>query len=420
MAGSAVFATLPCAFAVLACTGENAPSTGVTGDVPTTVISEEEILGAPAFTLVEDLRIGAADGPPEYQLFRVGDIAVGPDDELYVLDTGNDEVRVFDSAGAYIRTIGRSGEGPGEFQSPLVLAVAGDTVVVTGFRDYHVFTSDGTLLGSERATGNDFPPTVMDLAATTAGWTTLLQPRRATPRPRPGPSQDTTHIARFNVAGVGQTDRSGVSLFGNRIVLVPGPSTYALGQPGFIMTPLFEPIPQVGLSSTGEVYVATGDGYEILVYDPEGTHRATIIGEVERIPATDADLDRMIEIELARYADLPRPLTGESAMVVEMLENEGTSVGHAPYRPVLGSLMVDADGSVLVQRLDLDPNPLESGDDVTWDLLDPERRIVGRIVVSANITPRLLREGMVYARVVDDMGVQSVARFRVEPAADRT
>jgi sugar lactone lactonase YvrE len=46
------------------------------------------------------------------------DMAVGEGGAIYVLDTGNQRIQVFGSDGRYLRTIGRRGQGPGEFQSP--------------------------------------------------------------------------------------------------------------------------------------------------------------------------------------------------------------------------------------------------------------------------------------------------------------
>jgi hypothetical protein len=40
----------------------------------------------------------------------------GPDGNLYVLDTGDSTIKVFSPEGAHLRTLGRKGEGPGEFQ----------------------------------------------------------------------------------------------------------------------------------------------------------------------------------------------------------------------------------------------------------------------------------------------------------------
>lgn len=68
--------------------------------------------------LVEELRIGAALGtePDAPELFgRVLSLALDEDERTYVADYQANEVRVFDREGNFVRTIGRQGEGPGEF-----------------------------------------------------------------------------------------------------------------------------------------------------------------------------------------------------------------------------------------------------------------------------------------------------------------
>ena len=49
-------------------------------------------------------------------------ITMGPEGNLWVADTGNHRIQVFDSGGAPVRTIGRRGIGPGELNGPEGLA----------------------------------------------------------------------------------------------------------------------------------------------------------------------------------------------------------------------------------------------------------------------------------------------------------
>jgi len=68
--------------------------------------------------LVEELGIGAAIdiGPDAPELFSfILSLAVDEDEQTYVADYQANEIRVFDREGNFVRTIGRQGEGPGEF-----------------------------------------------------------------------------------------------------------------------------------------------------------------------------------------------------------------------------------------------------------------------------------------------------------------
>jgi hypothetical protein len=73
---------------------------------------------APELDAVEELRIGQLDGPEEYTIGNVEGVAVAEDGGIYVLDAQARTIRVFDAAGRHVRTIGRSGEGPGELKQP--------------------------------------------------------------------------------------------------------------------------------------------------------------------------------------------------------------------------------------------------------------------------------------------------------------
>jgi len=100
-----------------------------------------------AAVLVEDLRIGVLDGPDEYIFGDV--VAVAPDREggLYAFDRQVPALRQYDSAGRYVRTLGRRGSGPGEYQSVSGVVVAEDGRVWThdaGLHRVTIYGQDGT------------------------------------------------------------------------------------------------------------------------------------------------------------------------------------------------------------------------------------------------------------------------------------
>lgn len=74
-------------------------------------------------------------------------VAVDKDGMVFVSDTFNDRVEVFDADGKFIRTFGKPGDGPGYFARPKGIAVDGDghVWVADGVQDrVQVFTPKGS------------------------------------------------------------------------------------------------------------------------------------------------------------------------------------------------------------------------------------------------------------------------------------
>ncbi len=94
-------------------------------------------------------------GGEKHTLTTPGDFAwptnvgVDKDGNLYVSDTLNDRVEIFDAEGNFIRTFGKPGDGPGYFARPKGIAIDGDGhvwVADSVQSRVQVFTPEGKLL----------------------------------------------------------------------------------------------------------------------------------------------------------------------------------------------------------------------------------------------------------------------------------
>lgn len=142
-------------FGLLAGCGEGADPTlhPVVRDSADALIHEfpAEVLERPASIRLPEapaVRIGVIEGAPEYQWTRPVAAARLSDGGFAVLEQVPAEVRVFDRSGRFLHRVGTGGEGPGEFRSPVGLAVlAGDTILVwdRGAQRLSWFAIDGTL-----------------------------------------------------------------------------------------------------------------------------------------------------------------------------------------------------------------------------------------------------------------------------------
>lgn len=73
----------------------------------------------------EELVIGVLEGDDEYMLARPTGLWL-TEDEIFVLDSQENEVRVYDHEGVFQRRFGQAGQGPGEFEQAVALVGDGD------------------------------------------------------------------------------------------------------------------------------------------------------------------------------------------------------------------------------------------------------------------------------------------------------
>ncbi len=94
-----------------------------------------------AWVLEEVMTIGEAAGNPDYQFGQIAGIAITTDGQIVLVDQQAQHLKVFDQTGAYVRTIGQAGSGPGEFGPGVgpVLIGRGDTLIVPDLGNQRVF-----------------------------------------------------------------------------------------------------------------------------------------------------------------------------------------------------------------------------------------------------------------------------------------
>lgn len=93
--------------------------------------------------LMENLVIGN-DKDENFQFYRVSVVTLDPEENIYVLDSGNCRVQKFDKDGNYSLTFGRKGQGPGEFTNPSAFYIDGhNNLYVSEGRKIEVFDVSG-------------------------------------------------------------------------------------------------------------------------------------------------------------------------------------------------------------------------------------------------------------------------------------
>lgn len=116
-------------------------------------VNQDQVLVYDADTLKLRRRMGtggqkhALTTPGDFA--RPGGLAVDSEGNLYVADTLNNRIEIFDGDGKFISTFGKAGDGPGYFARPKGVAIDGDNHiwVVDGMQDrVQVFNQETQLL----------------------------------------------------------------------------------------------------------------------------------------------------------------------------------------------------------------------------------------------------------------------------------
>ena len=203
--------------------------------------------------LVEELTIGADPVTLETAFYRPSDLGVDHQGNVYVLDSGNHRVQVFDRDGAYLRSMGEPGEAPGQLGDPMGMFVHPDGstwVADTRNRRLQPFGAAGGRLNPITL---DFPPHDLVVAPDRIFVLRLPQPSM-TYGPDPSPI-------------VQVMDRNG-NVSGGFVDAVPAPA-------GVLY--LLENMLRVAEAPGGGVAVSdTHFGSRIRVYEPSGELRLEI------------------------------------------------------------------------------------------------------------------------------------------------
>ena len=330
------------------------------------------LYSGPALELVEELRVGEAEGRPEYAFGQVRGIAVDATGCLYVADDKNIHIKVFDGKGVYLRTIGRQGQGPGEIGSPYDVFInsRGEVLVPDG-KNYklHFYSTLGLSL-KDVTFGNRFP------------MASVLGPRDELYVQSFGGDFGTGTY--FELARLDE-DLNPVAVL-NRVDIPPGPLKESLDG----KVPLF---------------CVRGDGSFVMGFGKRDEYRIDVLdpgGRLSRIISRDFD-PVAIPKDLLEKAKQSRP---------------PGMPGEIPTRfPPYLRLAADDEGRIFALTPPYDPE----GRSFTWDVFDAEGRFLaivrlpgsGRLL--ADMTNSLLwKAGKLYVVEEDEDGYHLIKRYRAE------
>ena len=344
--------------------------------------------------LVEELRIGDREGGDAYTFGDVRAMAVGLDGTAYVYDASMRALRSYDTAGHYVRTIGRDGAGPGEYRDVVGLAISRNGRLF--LRDPRLgrivqFTAEGEPAGTWQllsglygddalmfdTTGNVYAKVVTGAIKPGAPWPLGFVKLDAN-----GVIVDTVESPRWAEAPV---------------IFVPyGPEVLWTRHPfGFEVT-------------------AFGARYAIELRRPDGS---------------------VLRLERAGFPALkiPDAERRELSAIVAAEQREPDEVNSAPpgtipfVKPAIRALKTGADGRLWVRpympsventapvdtTLPLTQRSRRWSERVAWDVFEPDGRFLGRLLLPERATIHVMRGEYVWGTMLEQDDVPYVIRWHI-------
>jgi len=247
--------------------------------------------------------IGVEEGDSNYVLDRVVAAVRLSDGRIVVANGLSNQLRYFDTAGRFLRTVGRKGQGPGEFNGlSWVGRLGGDSLLVWDRANARVSVvgPDGTFVRSFpiRRPGPaslTMSPTVLELLP---GGELLASVRSATP-PSPGLSRDSTLYLRYGLDGL---PADTIGRFPDREYYTEMSRRADGVVAGISRSPVpFTVAPSVAAAPEG-LYFGVGATYEIGLYSGNGALKRIIRVARPSVPLT---ADRIAEYRAQRLAAAP-------------------------------------------------------------------------------------------------------------------
>lgn len=365
----------------------------------------------PRLELREQVHIGSVDDP-DLGFTSIGDITVDHEGRLYVAETTDDQIRVYDGAGQLLRRIGREGEGPGEFRRVRFIGVVGDTLWVSdaSLRRMTLFDPEGRVLRTI--------PTPMVEVEPIPGVRPGVQASRLLPDGRllgvwqgtymeDGASTDSFAIPRL----VFDQEGGVVDTLGFRIgeTVLPAREVTIAGRQIFI--------PDLSDASRR----AEGDSWQFMIDAPIAPSSTEGYFTVTRTTFAD---DTVYHRQL-RYEPMPFPrdyarayarmyvatyLPTESIDPAILERGIQDALELPPFRPPVWNHYLADDGGIWLQ---LEERLNDAATD--WAVIDPEGMPVGRVTVPGNVTVRWNVGSEVWSVVRDEFDVQWLVKYALVP-----
>lgn len=340
--------------------------------------------------------VGLAEGDAAYQFGRVAGALRLDDGRIVVADGQANELRWFDATGRHLKTAGRKGGGPGEFDGlHAVLRLPGDSVAAWEWSHrLSVFGPGGDFVRSRRIE----PPRegmILNAQGVFPDGSVLAAPGGSLIfNTGAGVVRDTSALLRY------AADGAGVDTLGR----FPGTQMFSMSGTDNGGWASIAPVP-FGTATFhavhgGRLYVADNSRFEVSVHDGRGKLLRRFRAPHRTEPLTPA--------EVARYREVQLAAAGESGFERQVQERTLAAMQFPETKSAFADMRVDRTGAVWLRE-----HAIGSDAPGRWTVFAEDGTLLGTVELPAGL--RVLEIGGDYVLGVwnDELDVQHVRLHRL-------
>jgi len=345
---------------------------------------------------VQELVLDDESMPENLFFERPTSVVCDQDDNIYVLDSDANNIKKFDSNGRFIKTIGREGQGPGEFNSPYYLTNAKDRLVVWDLRNRRLcaFTPEGKFIKSSNIPYDE--GSVRKLRSLPTGE--IVVEKEKSYRRDPDKPQICT-----------------IDLYSRDLEYVRTIYERSLWRKKYIRTKEFgistlyfpySPNVHWDVSPEGKIIIGFSEKYELEAYDRDGKKLVTFSHSYEPVKVTERDKKEYFDsLEFyragAKLNEIPEYITKETQFPKNM--------------PAFDNVLIDSEGNVLVVL----NSENEDENEKTFDVFDQNGKFISSVQIAGDTPYRFSRQTNIHERSfwlvkISDDELYRVIKYRIE------
>jgi len=355
-----------------------------------TIHSADDIQEADSLKLIFKQSYGDSD---DVMLGSLSFIDVDHSGRVYIADQQENDIKVFNNEGEFVRTIGRSGDGPGEFRQISSMQIENNTLWIHDNNLKRISAYD-----IETGLFNNGVPVAANQSDIEGLESAYLRGIHWLPENRFLIDFSKTKVSE-NITGWETVEnRSSFYLMDDSGEIVSGPlfektsSYHVMIMFGERITgaPVdFYPNLQVETTANGNIYTMWPEHYLLKTFDRTG----------ERLRADYFPVEQVV-YDPAKSFDGVRN---------EMTERARNEIDFPEFEPVSDRLLTDEQNRIWTSVNTREPNKDE------WWVLDGGGELLARFSWSSDESLETVKGDYVYTKQTDpDSGLQNVARYKVE------